>query len=689
MKKETVKSKSRISNVVVGDRKGMIIHNRILSDGPVDENGEPFLDENGEPLPGPNDDMAYHMAHNYYTFMCDIVVKKINLKDGAGEKNVKMPRFGILSMLAETTPIIVYDHPAFKEIADTAFTDGSYIFVDADFMRRLMKQEKDSNYTEQGVVFLLMHELMHKLYLHIDRLRTYDPRLANIAEDYVINGKLIKNFGLNPVPLLREIGVGMTPEDAAKYSVLAEETVAEMLLMKERNKKAKEEEEKQKEKDKNKDQDQDDGEDGQEQDGDENGQNQENDQNQDGKGKDPSQDGKGGEGQDQDGDGDGDDEDSENDQDSENENGKPSEKQGKGKGKGKGQGQGSGQDDNPTGGGEYHEDAEEDNDAGGEPEYSPIHHVKPEELSEIMHREGLGDVAEALGIPKPNDTEGMGKKREKSKMNITDAVQNAVAANDRFGGQMPGAHIAEEAAMLIDGLNKGVLTWKMKIQEVILGAGMKETKSEEIPNDMYFLPDDALGDASVGLNQIYLPGRVPAQSDEVVLVLVDTSGSTSGEGMREAFLSEAVSIQDATANNETAKEVIIISADTTLRGEPQVITRTNMREFLNKGVKVFGNGGTDFARCLKEALAHPMMKNKKIRDVIYFTDCCDNPPKRADYAEYIDAGGKLTWITTVNMWNEAFNKGVEGWSTVIAIEKGNVVDLDRTVEKPSTRKNSI
>lgn len=681
MKKESVKSKSRITNVVVGDRKGMIVHNRILSDGPVDENGDPFLDENGEPLPGPNDDMAYHMAHNYYTFMCDIVVKKINLKDGAGEKNVKMPRFGILSMLAETTPIIVYDHPAFKEIADTAFTDGSYIFVDADFMRRLMKQEKDSNYTEHGVVFLLMHELMHKLYLHIDRLKTYDPRLANIAEDYVINGKLIKNFGLNPVPLLREVGVGMTPEDAAKYSVLAEETVAEMLLMKERNKKAKEEENKKQEQNKDGDQDEQ-NQDGQNQEEDSQDNNQNSDQKQ--KGKDPSDDGQGqGEGGEQ--------EENENGEGQENENdeGTPSQKQGNGSGKGKSKGKGKGQNDSPTGGGEHHEDEEENEAGGGGSEYSPIHHIKPEDLSEIMHREGLGDVARELGIPQPNDIEGMGKKREKSKMNITDAVQNAVAANDRFGGQMPGAHIAEEAAMLIDGLNKGVLTWKMKIQEVILGAGMKETKSEEMPNDMYFLPDDALGDASVGLNQIYLPGRVPAQSDEVVLVLVDTSGSTSGEGMREAFLSEAVSIQDATANNETAKEVIIISADTTLRGEPQIITRNNMRDFLNKGVKVFGNGGTDFARCLKEALAHPMMKNKKIRDVIYFTDCCDNPPKRADYAEYIDAGGKLTWITTVNMWNEAFNKGVEGWSTVIAIEKGNVVDLDRQVEKPSTRKNSI
>lgn len=647
MSNESVKSKSRITNVVVNGRKGMIVHDRLCADGPKNEDGSAMLDADGNELPGPNDDMAYYMSQKYYTFLCGSAVKSVTNQDG-GSRAMNLPRFGILSMLAETTPVIVYDHPAFKEIANTAFTDGTHIFIDADFMRKLMNQEIESNHTESGVIFLLLHELMHKLYLHIDRLKTYDPRLANIAEDYVINGKLIKNYGLNPVPLLREVGVGMSPEDAAKYSVMAEETVAEMLLLKERNKKKKQDEQQDK------------------------GQ---------GQGGDPDSGGQPG-----DGDGEGDSNGNEADGDSPaNGQGKPGKGNGKGKGSGKGQ-----KEDDPKGGGQGSENSEDEENGNGQEEgdeYSPIHHIPPEELSEIMHREGLGDTAKRLNIPSPDDAEGLAKKREGSKMNITDAVQNALAANDRAEGQMPGAHIAEEAAMLIDGLNKGVMSWKMKIKEVALGAGMKEVKSEEVPGDIYYLPDDALGDASIGLNQIYLPGRVPAQSDEVVLCLVDTSGSTSGEGMREAFLSEAVSIQDATANNETAKEVIIWSADTTLRGEPQSITRTNMRQFLNSGVKVFGNGGTDFARCLKEAIAHPMMKNKKIRDVIYFTDCCDSPPRREDYAEFLDAGGKLTWITTPGMWNEAFNKGVEGWSTVHCIEEGTVVDLDRKEEVANTRKN--
>lgn len=625
--------KTRISNVEVNGKKGMIVHDKLCADGPIDEDGNRILDENGDPLEGPNDDLVEIMRYNYYPYLCNLVHTKITTDDG--DKYMPLPRYGVLSTLAETTPVIVYDHPRFKQIANTAFTDGVHVFVDADFMRKLMQQEKDANFAESGVVFLLLHELMHKLYMHVDRLKSFDPRLANIAEDYVINGKLIKNFSLMPVPLLRETGVGMSPEESNKYFKMAEETVAEMLLMKERNKKSKKKE------------------------------------NQSGDG----------------------DEDSDENDGQEN-------SQGNGSGNGMGQGQGKGKGKSGSGkGGSGDDEESDDNKKGskngqggedGEDEYSPIHHITPEELSQILEEEGLSEsVGDRLKIPRPDDADGLAKKKDRNKNAITDAIQNALAANVKANGQLPGSHIAEEAASLIDDLNTGMLNWVFGMKELILGGGMKEVPSEESPNDMYFLDDGALGDASFGLNQIYLPGRVPAESDEVVLALVDTSGSTMGEGMRESFLSEILGMQDSTKNQSTAKEVIIWSADTVLRGAPEAINRQNMGKFLNEGVKVFGNGGTDFSQCLYDAVNHPLMRNKKIKNVVYFTDCCDAPPRREDYAEFLDSGGKITWVTTPGMWNEAFNRGVDGWSTVYAIERGTTIDLDRNEEVVNTRKNRV
>lgn len=684
--------KQRVTKVKKNGILGTIVHDRLCADGPVDENGNFLIDPaTGEPYPGANDDIVALIQYKYVPFMCQLAYVKRKDENGrATDETVALPRFGVLSLLAETTPIIVYDHPRFKQIANTAFTDGIHIFIDADFARKLKDQEIARN-TESGIVFLILHELMHKLYLHVERLKGYSPRLANIAEDFVINGKLVKGFDLTPVPLLRETGVGMSMEEANKYSSLAEETVAEMLLLKERQKaeeKKKEEEKKKKEEDKKKQDKKDQKDSGKDkdpnaqdpgdgEDPDENGQPEQ------GNGDKPGKNGQPGEG-----DGEGDDEDSDLESDG-NSNGNG---QGNGKGKGKGQSGGQGGGGQP----EADEDGDEDSDENGQgngpgqegDDYSPIHHITPEELSQILEEEGLSDtVGKALNIPKPSDVEGLGKKKEQSKMNITDAVQNALSGCRKEGGSYPGAHIAEEAAMLIDDLNDGKLTWKMALNEITFGSGMKETRSEEVPNDMFFLNDDALGPVELGLNQIYLPGRIPAQNNETVLCLVDSSGSTGMGNMRAEFIGEAVGMQDATRNNETAKEVIIWSADTELRGEPIVINRQNMKEHQNSGVKMFGNGGTDFARCLHNAVNHPMMAEKKITNVIYFTDCCDNPPRREDYAEFLDNGGKITWVTTPGMWQEAFNKGVEGWSTVYCIEEGTVVDLDRKVEETNTRKN--
>jgi hypothetical protein len=111
--------------------------------------------------------------HDYLTKLRSPVI----LKNG-----ITAPRFGVLTLLAITTPIYVYDHPAFKEIANTAFTDGHNVFVDADFMRKLKQQEDDSGGKKSGVLWELLHELMHKLLCHVDRLKSFPPKIAKIAE---------------------------------------------------------------------------------------------------------------------------------------------------------------------------------------------------------------------------------------------------------------------------------------------------------------------------------------------------------------------------------------------------------------------------------------------------------------------------------------------------------------------------
>ena len=68
----------------------------------------------------------------------------------------------------------------------TAATDGKNFYYNKDFVAAL--QAKD----EEQVVFLVGHESLHCVYDHMDKtqLGIRDARLANIAQDYVINNDL-------------------------------------------------------------------------------------------------------------------------------------------------------------------------------------------------------------------------------------------------------------------------------------------------------------------------------------------------------------------------------------------------------------------------------------------------------------------------------------------------------------------
>lgn len=65
----------------------------------------------------------------------------------------------------------------------TACTDGSKIYIDLDFYMRLSNQER---------VFVLAHELMHAVLMHLVRCQTRIPDVYNVAADMEVNYCLAK-----------------------------------------------------------------------------------------------------------------------------------------------------------------------------------------------------------------------------------------------------------------------------------------------------------------------------------------------------------------------------------------------------------------------------------------------------------------------------------------------------------------
>lgn len=644
--------------VRIGGKNGIIIWDKLCADGPKDpKTKEPLIDpETGEEFPGPNDDMA-ELLHDYLVK----IRGPMNLPTGG-----TVPRFGVLSLLAMKTPIFVYDHPRLKQIANTAFTDGRSVFVDADFMRKLVQQEEDTGGKLSGMLFLLMHELMHKLFSHVGRLKNIPPRIANIAEDLVINGKLIKGFDtIKPVPMLYEVGVGMKPEEAEKYHSMSEEVVAEMLMRQEMQKKKKQDQEKKKK------------------------------EQQKQKGAGGSGSGAGGESEPGEGD---DNQENEEDNDSGDENsnekksGKKPSKGDKSKSKQSGDEQGENDGEKDSKGkskGKKSDSGEDSEDGDGdeeESEYSPIHHISPEELLEALEEAGLEGAKEALGMPDSSNVEEIGKMKERNKLNIVDAIQTAQAQSMNCSGKYPGKEISKAASDTIGDLDKGKIVWKLALKTLIQGDGQKLFHSDDEAAIPWYLDKETMG-----IDPFYIGSPIPKAPDECIVAIIDTSGSTSGGTLRKEFVQEIIGMKQSQSSlGDSARKVFLFSAAEAVLGDPVEITEGNVEQLKHDGVPIFDGGGTDFKNCLFQVLSSKIMKKEKVKAVIYFTDCYDAVPLRSDFEEYLEQGIKVVFVTTPGLFNEKWNQEL-GWAEVFCMEDGTKVDLGKDVNDvdQNTRKNRL
>lgn len=530
----------------------------------------------------------------------DMAEEMVELKKYIGgtimQEGTIVPRFGLLSLKAGSTPMYVYDHPAFEKITNTAFTDGVHIFVCAKFLRKLVQEEENSKGNEEGALPLIMHELMHMLLGHTHRLRMFPKDIANQAEDLVINSKLSLGFpNITWSKTIRELGLGFKTGEAEKYAVLAEETVARKLMSGEIPPKKKKNDKK----------------------------------------------GQGGQCQ----------------------------QQGNQGGQSQQQGNQGGQ------GGQE-----------GEEEWSDMHTMTLEDLIKTLEENGLSNILGALELPSSDDVEEIAKIEENTVLKDIEHIEKAAAQKNALGGKYPGSHIVDAAAERVKGLTEGKLEWKLGLREWILGGGMRFKNFEDEADALYYVDSSDLGVS----DPIYMGSPVPHSPEETVLCLIDTSGSVD-EKMLRTFISEVLNLKKGVSGvSDTASQVILLSADTVLRGEAVEIDDNNVDEMLEQGVKVFGRGGTDLAGSLDMAMKLDLIKSKKIASVVYFTDLCDIPPPKSRFQEYIDKGMTIAYITCPHTMSDEFAKGVKDYARVHAIEEGSVVDLtDEALSAPVNTRSKL
>lgn len=526
--------------------------------------------------------------------------------------SMTVPRLGVLSLILQETPTYVYNHPALNKLCRTAFTDGIHCFINEDFLKKLVADVQESRGVEYGLEPLIMHEVMHKMFNHVERLRQFGPDIANQAADLSINTHLQSGFPeIKWCKSLRETGLGFKPGDIEKYLPLSEESIARELINIDLRKRKEEEKNQQKNKSGNQG-------------------------NSGGSGSPGKSSGKGG---------------------SPGQNNSP--------------GQG-GQGGDP---GEANEGQDPSDQFNGE---GDNHLITPKDLIEALEEAGLYEVKDMLNLPDSDQVEEIGRVLEENQQRQHEAIQKAATDAARCNGKYPGQHIIDAATEYLKGFGKGRLTWKLAMRDAVLGDGMKFKGSFEHISDIANVKSvtRALG------NRLILPTILPHKSEECVIVIVDTSGSVSEADLL-TFFSECFELKTASENGgDAASEVFIFSADTVARGEPIEINDSNVAELMSVGVKVFGRGGTDFGQSLRDVLKSSIMKDKRPRSIVYFTDLFDSAPQRKDLG--LDAYGEDVNIvfvaaeTTHSSYYEEWARKVESWARVVSLKEGGEVDLEDT-----------
>ena len=327
-------------------------------------------------------------------------------------------------------------------------------------------------------------------------------------------------------------------------------------------------------------------------------------------------------------------------------------------------------------------------DAWGEP--GDVHTITPEEFIKILEEKGLGHVKEKLELPDSDDLEAIGEMMEASRRSQQEAIMQAQTQMARIGGAYPGGHIVEAAGEMVKNFGKAKVTWRLAAQEAMLGGSTKFAPSMDEPHELFYVPgmEEVLG------MQPYFSSMMPHESQEVVVVLVDTSGSMSNKAMSLA-VTEALELKTAAQNaGDTAATVYIWPCDTVLRGEPHEVTESNVDKFLEEGVEMRGRGGTDIAQCINEALSHPLIKNQRVRAIVYASDLEDRPVTKKPEMLEEHPEIKVVFLGDPNTSPaqvEVFSKGTK-WADVYVIEDALEIDFDMVGEEavsPSVRRKGM
>jgi len=298
------------------------------------------------------------------------------------------------------------------------------------------------------------------------------------------------------------------------------------------------------------------------------------------------------------------------------------------------------------------------------------HMINADELAEVLESNNLGHIRQRLKMPDPNDKPAYQELNVVSQLNLSADIQTAsdVRRNTPSGGLMKGDHLETAYAESVNDQTAAHLSWKTRLNNLILGNGTHYQHCDEMPDDIYYvLPEQ------MGLNSpLYIGSPIPASPSNNIVCIIDTSGSVSKD-MLQNFVGEISNLVTLESNN--INQLYMFAADTTVRGSILEFSQDECLA-LPDNIELEGRGGTDIARVLKEVFtwadSKDDFKQEDFHTLIYFSDLIDKPPLRASLPEKLP---NIIFLSPPSIQIKSFKRAVEDFAEVAEIREGTIIDL--------------
>ena len=142
-------------------------------------------------------------------------------------KRIQAVKVGLMNTHPFFAVLLMHTSFALDDYSPTAYTDGSTICLNPDFVSQLNNDE---------LTFILLHEVMHIALNHCNRrIKGVDNNIQNIACDIVVNSNILYSFNMDKSKItLKDYGESMhvTPSGREGYQLTFEEVIEELNLHK-------------------------------------------------------------------------------------------------------------------------------------------------------------------------------------------------------------------------------------------------------------------------------------------------------------------------------------------------------------------------------------------------------------------------------------------------------------------------